>query len=246
MNRCKPILFFLLLLVSFSPARLFGQQSLPASPSQSNTGSKNISANQTQAGNKRILLIIPNYRTSPSLTPYIPLTAKQKFKLATDDSLDPDTFALAAIFAGESELSNSNPSFGHGPKGFGHYFATTSADFAIGNYMSEAVFPVILHEDPRYFRKGSGTGWSRLGYAAGQIFRTHTDSNGSQFNFSEFLGNSAAVAISNAYYPESRNFQDNITKLGIQIGLDMLGNISKEFWPDIMKKFSRKHASQNP
>ena len=107
--------------------------------------------------------------------------------------------------------------------------------------MTEAIFPTILHQDPRYFRRGTGSGWSRLGYAAGQIFLTHRDSGGTQFNYSEIVGNSVAVAISNAYYVDHRNAHDAVSQFGMQIGVDMAANILKEFWPEIQRKFSRKH-----
>lgn len=107
--------------------------------------------------------------------------------------------------------------------------------------MSEALYPTVLHQDPRYFRRSIGTGWSRLGYAVGQIFRTHTDSGRGQFNFSELLGNSTAAAVSTAYYPASRNVQSVATKFGVQIGVDMASNVLKEFWPDLNRMFGRKH-----
>jgi len=71
----------------------------------------------------------------------------------------------------------------------------------------------------------------------GQIFWTHTDSGGTQFNFSEVIGNSTAVAISNAYYSDNRTASDAISKLGTQLGVDMAANILKEFWPDIAEGF---------
>jgi hypothetical protein len=43
-----------------------------------------------------------------------PLTPKEKFKIASQDSFDRGTFVLAAAFAGEAQLTNSNPSFGQG------------------------------------------------------------------------------------------------------------------------------------
>jgi hypothetical protein len=101
-----------------------------------------------------------------------PLTRGEKSKIATEDAFDRGTFALAALFAGESQLTNANRSFGQGAAGYGRYFATSFADFAIGDYMTEAIYPSLLHQDPRYFRRGTGTGWSRLSYAAGQIFWT--------------------------------------------------------------------------
>jgi hypothetical protein len=198
------------------------------------------STNAVQKESKRIFWIIPNYRTSPSLFPYTPLTARQKFKVAAKDAFDPGTVVLAMLFAGEGQLTNSNPEFGQGMAGYGRYFGTSYADFVIGDFMTEAIFPSMLHQDPRYFRRGVGSGWSRFRYAAGQIFWTHTDSGGTQFNYSEILGNSTAVAISNAYYPGGRDVADNVSKLGIQLGVDMASNVLKEFWPDVSRKVSRK------
>jgi hypothetical protein len=190
---------------------------------------------------KRILWIVPNYRTSPSLKDFKPLTPGEKFKIATQDAFDRGTLALAAIFAGQAQLTNANPSFGQGAAGYGQYLAAAYGDLAIGDYMTEGVFPSLFHQDPRYFRRGEGGGWSRLRYACSQIFLTHGDSGKTQFNFSEIIGNSTAVAISNAYYVDNRTAGDAVAKLGTQLGVDMASNVLKEFWPEIQRKFSRKH-----
>jgi len=75
----------------------------------------------------------------------------------------------------------------------------------------------------------------------GQIFWTHRDSGGMQFNYSELIGNSTAVAISNAYYVNNRTASDATSRLGMQLGVDMAANVLKEFWPDLERKFRRKH-----
>jgi hypothetical protein len=189
---------------------------------------------------KHLFWVMPNYRTSPSLTNYQPLTVREKFKVAAQDSWDRGTVVLAALFGAENQLTNSNRAFGQGAAGFGRYTGAAYGDFVIGNYMTEAVFPSLLHQDPRYFRRGTGGAWSRLGYAIGQSFWTHNDSGRRQFNYSEWLGNSATVAISNAYYADNRNAKDNVSQLGVQIGVDTAANILKEFYPDIARKFRRK------
>ena len=199
-----------------------------------------------QPESKRILGIIPNYRTSPSLTDFEPLSSGDKFRIATQDAFDPGTFALGALFGAHSQLTNANPSFGQGAAGFARYFGTAFGDFAIGDYMTEAVFPSLFHQDPRYFRRGTGGGWSRLRYAAGQIFFTHGDAGNRQFNFSEIIGNSAAVAISNAYYADNRTASDAVSQLGVQLGVDMAGNILKEFWPELQRTFFRRHREARP
>ena len=198
--------------------------------------------NAVPSESKRILGIIPNYRTSPSLQNYEPLTTREKFRIASEDAFDRGTVGLAAVFGGDAQLTNANRSFGQGAAGFGRYFGAAYGDFVIGDYMTEAVFPALLHQDPRYFRRGTGSGWSRAGYAMGQIFWTHRDSGGTQFNYSEVIGNSAAAAISNAYYANNRNAANGVSKLGVQLGVDMAANVLKEFWPDLERKFRRKHS----
>src|SRR6202041_2876832 len=188
------------------------------------TGAESVTPQPLPAESKRFFGIIPNNRTSPSLKDYQPLSPKQKFEIARQDSFDRGTVVLAAAFAGYDQLTNANRAFGQGLPGYGRYFGASYGDFVIGNYMSEAIFPALLHQDPRYFRRGLGGGWSGLGYSVGQIFWTHTDSDRTQFNYSEILGNSTAVAISSAYYPENRNVGDAATKLGVQIGVDMASN----------------------
>jgi hypothetical protein len=191
-------------------------------------------------GPKRIFGIIPNYRTSPTLADYQPLSSGEKFKMATDDATDRGTFALAALFGAQGQLTESNPSFGSGWSAYGKYFAASLTDFVVGDYMTEAIYPSLLRQDPRYFRRATGSGGSRLGYAMGQIFITHGDSGHTQFNASEVLGNATAVGISNAYYRDGRTWSANLTKLAIQLGVDMAGNVVKEFGPDIARAVTRK------
>jgi hypothetical protein len=199
-----------------------------------------VPATNPPVESKRLLGIVPNYRSSPSLQNYQPLSPGEKFKIASEDAFDRGTVILGGIFGAEAQATNANRSFGQGGAGFGRYFGAAYGDLVIGDYMTEGVFPVLLHQDPRYFRKGQGSGWSRLGYAAGQIFWTHTDSGGTGFNYSEIVGNSTAVAISNAYYADNRTAHDAVDKLGVQIGVDMAANILKEFWPDLQRKFRRR------
>ena len=197
-------------------------------------------AQPSQKESKRIFGILPNYRSAPPVTTYKPLTVKEKYKIGLRDSFDPGAIILALAFAGKGQLVNSNPSFGQGMAGFGKYFGAGYSDVILGDMMTEAIYPSMLHQDPRYFRKGSGGGWGRLGYAMLAIVRTRKDSGGRTFNYSEVLGNATGVAISNAYYPDSRDFASNVSKLSVQIGIDMAGNVLKEFWPDIQKKLTKQ------
>src|SRR5215510_2590130 len=238
-------LAYLLIVISFCGRIAYGWsgtcQENPGSAGSEPAASSSVSP---ELPPKRILGIVPNFRTTPTLKDYNPLTPRQKFKIATQDSFDPGAVVLGALFGGEGQLTNANPAFGHGASGYARYFAASYADVVIGNYMTEAIYPSMLHQDPRYFRRANGSAFSRMGSAVGQIFWTHTDSGRMQFNFSEILGNSTGVAISNAYYPDNRNASDALTKLGIQIGVDMTANILKEFSPELNRLFSRKRTSK--
>ncbi len=208
------------------------------------TAQETSSDQSQEPESKRVLGIIPNYRTSSLGSTYEPLTASEKFKVASEDAFDRGTFALAGFFAGEAQLTKANRSFGQGAEGFGRYYGSAYGDLVIWDYMTEAVFPTLLHQDPRYFRRGTGSTFSRLGYAMGQIFWAHSDTGVTQFNYSEIIGNSTAVAISNAYYRDNRNVSDAVSKLGMQLGVDMAANILKEFWPDLRRKFRHVHRNE--
>lgn len=214
------------LAVAFSVSTAFAQQDLPPDTQTDATPSKHV------------LWIIPNFRTTPMMADYTPISTKEKFEIARQDSFDRGTIALAALFAAQSDLTASNPSFGHGVPAYAHYWAASYADYAIGDYMTEAIYPTLLHQDPRYFRLGYGSHWSRLRHAVGQILVTRTDNGGRQFNYSEFVGNATAVAVSMSYYPENRRASDAVSKLATQVAVDLASNLVKEFWPS--KKASRE------
>ena len=191
--------------------------------------------------------MLPNYRTANDTGVYTPIGIEQKFIIASKDSFDYPLILLAGAIAGLGQWTNQNPSFGQGMAGYGRRLGTGYADQAIGNMMTEAVFPAFLREDPRYFRRGYGSKWSRAWYAATRVFVNRTDQGKWSFNYSEVLGNAAAVAISNAYEPDGRNVVDNAEKLAEQIGIDSVSQVLKEFWPDIKHRlFRRPNETPDP
>mgnify|MGYP001545036913 CR=1 FL=1 len=227
--------------MSYCISRFFAVSFLLVAASLGQTSRDSQGDNSSAPVSRHVLGIIPNFRTSDTLKDYKPLTPREKFKIAREDSFDRGTVVLAALFACQNQLSNENRPFGQGVEGYSKYFASSYGDFVVGNYMTEGIFPVLLHQDPRYFRRGVGSGWSRLGYSMGQIFWTHRDSGGAQFNYSEVAGNSVAVAISTAYYSDSRSAREALSQLGVQLSVDMASNVLKEFWPDAERKFKPKH-----
>ncbi len=191
-------------------------------------------------GGKRVFGVLPNYRTADASQESTVLTPQQKIVIASKDSFDYPLIALGGVFAGLGQLTNQDPSFGQGTRGFAHRLITNYSDQATGNMMTEGLFPVMLHEDPRYFRLGKGSIWRRTGYALSRILVTRTDSGETRFNYSEWLGNAASVALSNTYYPDNRTATLSAAKLVEECGTDAVSQVLKEFWPDIKQKLFHK------
>jgi hypothetical protein len=196
---------------------------------------------------KRILWVIPNYRSVSANTQLPPLAVKDKFWLATQDSFDYSSFIVAGALAGTAQSKNSTREFGQGARGFGRYYWHSFADQAVGNYFTEAIVPTIARQDPRYYTRGHGGFFRRTGYAVSRLLVTKTDSGGRGFNFSEIIGNGAGAGVSDLYYPRpERTWTKTGQKWITQVGLDGVFNILKEFWPDIDHAVFHGHYESPP
>ena len=146
------------------------------------------------------------------------------------------------LLAGVSQAENSEPGYGQGAAGYGKRFAASFADGTIESYLTGAVLPTLLHQDPRFFQLGKGGFWHRTGYAISRIFVTRADSGGGQFNYSEILGSALSAGISTySYHPRGdRTLPNTASVWGTQVGYDTLTLAVKEFWPDIRRKLQKK------
>jgi hypothetical protein len=193
---------------------------------------------------KRILGVLPNYRTADGTKAFEPLTGKQKLTIAVKDSFDKPSFAVAAALTLIYQAENQNPDFGQGVKGFAHRYATSLSDQIIGNMMTEGFMPALLREDPRYFRKVNGSFMSRLGYSLTRTMIAKDDHGKTCFNFAEVLGNGVGASIGELYYPNSRTGADVLSRTLTSISTDTVSNVLKEFWPDIKDHYHRKHLAK--
>ena len=196
-----------------------------------------------QESDKRAFGVLPNYRTVESSVPFKPLTVRQKLTIATKDSIDGPSYVMAGIFASLYQITDQNPSFGQGVKGYAHRYICSIADQDIGNYMAEGFVPALVREDPRYFRLGAGSKKKRTLYALSRVVVAKTDHGTPTFNVGEFLGNGITSSIGNAYYPDEVGFRPTMQRMFTQIGTDSISNLLKEYWPDVKKRLaSRKHS----
>src|SRR5271157_1481235 len=101
--------------------------SLPDAPQAAPTTSSTTPAPQgstldTGQQTKRILFIIPNFRSVSVDEKLPPMTAKEEIKLVVQDSFDYSSFIYVGIVAGIGQAENSYPDFGQGAAGYGRYY----------------------------------------------------------------------------------------------------------------------------
>jgi hypothetical protein len=199
-----------------------------------------VAESQVEAQEKqRVLGFVPNYYSS-YIWDAAPMTPKLKFKLSLRATTDPVSFLAAAVLAGVEQKHNTFPGYGQGSEGYAKRFGAAYADAFVSKIVSRAILPTVLHQDPRYFYRGSGSVPSRILYALKAAVVTRGDNGRMQPNYSQVLGNFASSGISNLY----RAPGDRTASLTFRNGLIMtasgaLENLLREF-------FSRKLTSNVP
>ena len=179
---------------------------------------------------QRLAGVLPNFFVSydfkaPALTP------KQKFDLAFRNAIDPGNFLVNGLIAGVQQAANAIPGYGQGWAGYGKRLGANEADVAAGTLIGGAILPVLFHQDPRYFWKGTGTVKSRALYAISTAFRARGDNGKWQPAYASILGDVAAGALTNLYYPKEDHtgvaltFENGL----LNVGNDALGNLVQEF-----------------
>src|SRR5262249_15431557 len=192
---------------------------------------------ETGTVNDRILEVLPNYGTVEGAHVTPPLGTGQKFRLATAGVFDWAAYPFNGLLAAIGQAKDEPKEWGQGWDAYAKRYGASFADNSIGTYMTTAIYPSLLHEDPRYYQMGHGTFSHRFFYALGRLFVTRTDSGKERFNYSESVGNATAAALSNLYHAhEDRTASRNASTFGFLILYDGLSNELKEFWPDIRRK----------
>ena len=283
-------LFLVFLLAIFSPAVSVAQQSPPSSSTsspaqpapgptpdkQKDTDTKpavtNVPANQSGqntsgtgkvagTSNDRLFYALPNFLTLQNSGKLPPLTAGEKFKVVALGTFDPVNYPWWGLLSAISQGEDSERQFGQGWVAYAKRYGITAGDSITENFMVGAVFPSILHQDPRFYPSGKGSIPRRTLSAATRVFVTRGDSGNKQFNFSEVFGAAFAAAVSTYTYhprsayistttnphlfvPSDQTLSNVFDVWETQVALDAVTFVVKEFWPDIHRKLSHKHDSE--
>ena len=193
---------------------------------------------------QRLIGLFPNFFVSynwqaPALTP------RQKFALCTKNVLDPGNLLLVGLTAGVQQADNDFPGYHQGAAGYGRRYGADLGNLVFGSYLGGAVFPVLFHQDPRYFYKGTGTIRARFLYAMSTAVRARGDNGKWQPAYASVLGDLSAGAVSNLYYAPSDRQGAALTFENGLLGIagDALSNVFQEFFSKgLTPKARKKHA----
>jgi hypothetical protein len=216
-----------------------------ANAQQQPAGADQEKEKQKEEQSQRILGVVPQFGVT-SRQNAAPLTPGQKFHLFAKSTFDPFAFAAAGFQAGLGQATNEFPGYGQGAAGYGKRYGASFADATSSNFFANFMYPVLLKEDPRYFRLGEGSIKHRIMYSLAQEFVTHTDKGTRRFNFSNVLGAFSAGGLSNVYYPQSdRGFGLTMSRSAISLAYGAAGGLIDEFWTDIDKKLFHHKPKQS-
>ena len=169
-----------------------------------------------------------------------PLSVKAKLRFHAEQTASPAFVVEMAAYAGVLQWIDVPREWGQGAGPYGKRLASAAGATAIRNVFAFAL-DSTLGEDPRYRRSGHGNFFGRIGHAARETVVTRTDTGRSRFATWRFGSAIGAAYLSNIWYPDRLNtFSSGLEQGAATIGLDLLGNIASEFWPDLKHKVLRR------
>jgi len=184
---------------------------------------------------QRVLGFIPNFYVTYNKDA-VPLTTKLKFQLAWKSSTDPITIAGTAFLAGIQQAADQYPEFGQGAQGYGKRFGAGYVDVFASTFLSGAVFPSLLKQDPRYYYQGTGSTRSRVAHAVGNAVMCKGDNGKWQVNYSNLLGVFGGAALSSTFYPTNNPGMFTLSNGFIRLGESSLAGVLQEF---VLRKLTK-------
>ncbi|HKU26454.1 MAG TPA: hypothetical protein VJQ54_13350 [Candidatus Sulfotelmatobacter sp.] len=228
-------------------------QQTPGTPVEANGTDKPAPAGTSK---DRLFYALPNFLSLENTGKLPPLSTKQKFAVVARGSFDYIEYPWYAFLSAINQADDAEPAYGQGWGAYGKRYATSFADGTIENFLTSAILPSLLHQDPRFYQSEKGGFVHKAGYAVSRIFLTRSDSGTTQFNYSEVLGSALSAAVSTySYHPRStvlssptgprfigsdRTLTNTASVWSTQLGYDTITIVVREFWPDIHRKLSHK------
>jgi Carboxypeptidase regulatory-like domain len=188
---------------------------------------------------QRVLGFIPNFYVTYHQDA-APLTTKLKFQLAWKSSTDPVTIAGTAFLAGLEQAGDQYSQFGQGAEGYGKRFGTAYTDVLASTFLSGAIFPTLLKQDPRYYYQGTGSTRSRFVHAVENSVMCKGDNGRWQVNYSNIAGSFGGAALSSTFYPTTNRGLFTLSNGFVRLGESSLAGVIQEF---VLRKLTKTRQS---
>jgi hypothetical protein len=195
---------------------------------------------------KRILGIMPNFRSVSGGSKPHPPGWKYNFIVATHQATDYSTFFFLGLTTLTAEGMNMHPVLGKGVDGFYAYGWRGFLDKTDGTYLSAWLLPSILHEDTRFYALGAGHSIPiRALYVISRQAVARTYGGRQTPNIAGLGGKVLTQVVSRTYYPPSAaTFSVLAAKFGYSAMRDIAFSSVREYYPDIAAHYIRKHREK--
>lgn len=195
---------------------------------------------------KRILGMMPNFRSVSGGSRPHPPGWKYNFNVATHQATDYSTFIILGLTSLFAEGENEHPVFGKGVDGYYSYIWRGFLDKSDGTYLSAWLLPSVLHEDTRFYALGAGhSAVIRELYVISRQGVARTYGGRQTPNIAGVGGKVLTQLVSRTYYPPSAStFSVLATKFGYSAMRDVINSTIREFYPDLAAHFIRRHQAK--
>jgi len=169
-----------------------------------------------------------------------PLTVTGKLQFHAEAAYAPMSLVGLAVYAAVLQEDRAPEEWREGGEGYGERVASVAAWAGIHGALAFGL-DSTLHQDPRYFRSSGKGFWRRTGHALRGTILTRTDRGGETLSTWRLGSDYGSAFLSNLWYPDRLD----TARLGfiqgsVTLGFDLLGNLGREFWPEIRKKVLRR------
>lgn len=165
-----------------------------------------------------------------------PLTAKEKAELAVKNIFLVRPIASRALLAGWDTLWNNQPEWPGGAEGYGMRLGNRMGSQAVRQSIQLAA-DTAFHTEPRYDLCECTSAKGRLRHALRRVYLSRTDAGGEMLSASRLGSAFITPWITHNWLPDSDNTtSQKLTSAGTNLAMRALGNVLREFWPDISRK----------
>jgi hypothetical protein len=168
-----------------------------------------------------------------------PLTARQKFRLAARNVVDPFNLLTIAGDAAISVGSDSHSPYGPGMLGWAKYSGVSLTQDITANFFITFLIPTIVRQDPHYHRMPNATYLRRIEHCITQPVWTQSDAGRPMPNYAYLFGIAAADTISNVYVPgRAQGTWPTAARVTVALASAPIDNFVSEFLPDLARHVS--------